>query len=304
MSSLRQVRHPCSDDEAATQQLILEEAHRRMASFPSPREAYDDLFTRTPIPDGMTLEEVDSEGMRGWWVRPPSAPSDRAILYLHGGGYALGSAKAYRGLAGQVASRAVISAFVLDYPLAPENPFPAAYEHASAAVDWLRSQGVEQVAVVGDSAGGGLALAVSNISRGGRAALASVVVFSPWADLALTGDSFMDPATVDPVLQAASCVRTAALYLAAADPRDPRASPLYASFEAVPPLFLQVGSNEILLDDARRYAERVSDIGFAVRLDIYDGFHHVFQRCAADLPSSRLALDDAAAFIADHWSGS
>jgi monoterpene epsilon-lactone hydrolase len=302
---LVETRHVLSDDERQIEQAVLTEIHR-LFSNPTgdQRETYDTLIATTPIADGVALEAVDRDGVSGWWVRPTGAPADRAILFLHGGAYMLGSAKAYRGLASQVAVRAGVAAFVADYPLAPEHVFPAAPEAAAALRRWLgrQGQGVSQVALVGDSAGGGLALSVLADAATTSPAIAAVAVFSPWLDLAMTGASFASPDIHDPIFQPEMLAGPAGAYLAGADPKDGRASPLYAVPEVVPPLLIQVGGDEILLDDARRYALAAADKGGEVRLDIFEGLHHVFQGATKDLPSARRALDAVAAFLSGHWA--
>ncbi|WP_419731051.1 alpha/beta hydrolase fold domain-containing protein [Lichenicola sp.] len=294
--------HPLAAEEQAIEQSVLGAIGRHFAGFQgSMRDAYDAMTAQTPIAGGVTLDPVDRGGIQGWWVRPDGAPGDRAILFLHGGAYALGSATAYRGFASQVAIRAGVSAFVLDYPLAPEHPFPAAHDAALAARRWLGDQGIARLAVVGDSAGGALALTVATDRHADRPAVTAAVVFSPWVDLALAGASFADPATRDRIFQPALLASAAATYLNGADPRDGRASPLYADIDTLPPLAIQVGSDELLLDDARRYAAVAAEKGGEVRLDVFEGLHHVFQRSVLELPTARQALDAAAAFLSRHW---
>ncbi|WP_213763725.1 alpha/beta hydrolase [Caballeronia sp. dw_19] len=299
-----ETRHVLSDDERQIEQTVLAEIHQ-LFSNPTgdQRETYDTLIARTPIADGVTLEAIDRDGVSGWWVRPSGAPADRTILFLHGGAYLLGSAKAYRGMASQVAVRAGVAVFVADYPLAPEHVFPAAPEAAAAVRRWLggQGQGVSQVALVGDSAGGALALSVLGDPTTSPT-IAAVAVFSPWLDLAMTGASFTSPDIHDPIFEPEMLAGPAGTYLAGADPKDGRASPLYAVPEVLPPLLIQVGGDEILLDDARRYAKAAADKGGEVRLDIFDGLHHVFQGSTRDLPTARRALDEVAAFLSRHWA--
>jgi len=299
-----ETRHVLSDDERQIEQAVLAEIHRLFRDpTGNQRETYDVLIAGTPIAEDVTLEAIDRDGVSGWWVRPTGAPADRAILFLHGGAYMLGSAKAYRGLASQVAARAGVAAFVADYPLAPEHVFPAASDAAAALRRWLGGQGISQVALVGDSAGGGLALSVLGDTATTAPAIAAIAVFSPWVDLAMTGASFTSPDIRDPIFfQPAMLAGPAAAYLAGADPKDGRASPLYAVPEVLPPLLIQVGGDEILLDDARRYAQAAADKGGEVQLDVYEGLHHVFQGAAKDLPTARRALDAVAAFLGRHWA--
>jgi len=299
-----ETRHVLPDDERQTEQTVLAEIHQLFSNATgNQRETYDTMIASTPIADGVTLEAIDRDGVSGWWVRPAGAPAHRAILFLHGGGYVLGSAKAYRGLASQVAVRAGVAVFVAEYPLAPEHVFPAASEAAAAVRRWLGSQGVSEVALVGDSAGGGLALSVLGDTATTSPAIAAIAVFSPWLDLAMTGASVASPDVHDPIfIQPEMLGGPAAAYLAGADPKDGRASPLYAVPEVLPPLLIQVGSDEILLDDARRYAQAAAAKGGEVQLDIFEGLHHVFQGATRDLPAARRALDAVAAFLNGHWA--
>lgn len=302
ISSTFETRHALPADERPIEQAMLARIGQLFASFVGTRrEAYDAMTAATPIAAGVTFERVDDVDANGVWARPAGAPADRAILFIHGGAYMLGSAQAYRGFVSQIAARAGVAVFSLDYPLAPEQPFPAAYDAAVAARRWLGTQGVAQIALVGDSCGAGLVLATLGAPVTGSPAVAAVAVFSPWTDLALTGPSITRPETHDPIFQPAILQGAAKAYLGAADPMDPRASPFHGVPDRLPPLLVQVGTDELLLDDARRYAARAAERGGVVRLDVFEGLHHVFQRGAPELPSAGRALDDAAAFIAAHW---
>jgi monoterpene epsilon-lactone hydrolase len=289
-------------DEVPLEAAILAEIAARNEQPPVDRRAgYDAMVARTALAPGVAFTPVDADGVRGVWARPAGAPSSRAILFLHGGGYTVGSAPAYRGLVSQIAARAGVAAFIADYPLAPEAPFPAAYDAARATWRWLGGQGITEVAFVGDSAGGGLVLALLGDPPAGAPRVTSVVAFSPWTDLALTGGTMRDPAQRDPIFGLALFEALAAGYLAGADPRDGRASPLHALPAVLPPLLIQVGSDERLLDDARRYAEAAGARGGEVRLDVYQGLHHIFQHESGTLPSARRALDDVGTFVARHF---
>lgn len=268
------------------------------------RTVYDAFISATPFAEGVSSEQVETASVRGWWVRPSVAQRDGAILYLHGGGYVAGSAKAYRGLASQLAGRTRRAVFVLDYPLAPEATVPAAPNAVMAAYEWLRANGSERIAFVGDSAGGGLALVtLARLAHGSRpsAALAGVA-FSPWVDLAFTGASMKDAQIEDPLLTYPFLQAGARMYLGGADPRDPLASPLFGDLSRLPPLLIQVGSDERLLDDARQYAARAAGAGSPVQLEVWQGMHHVFQINVAELQTSRVALDRAAAFLVEAFS--
>lgn len=296
---------PLTTDEQAAERRLLE----RFALFWSShtnddlRTTYEAFIAGTPLAGGVELEEVTGDGVRGWWVRPQgrTLPVDSVLLFLHGGAYVLGSAAAYRGLASQIAIRARTAVFVLDYPLAPEHPFPAAHDAALAAGRWLAKSGVKRLAVVGDSAGGGLALSVlaSMVHITDVPARTAGVVFSPWTDLSLSGASMTDPSVHDALLTRDYLADSAAKYLGRTAPRDPVASPLFGVPTGLPPLYIQVGSDELLLDDAKRYAARAKEQGAYVRLEVWEGLHHVFPLNVAQLESSRIALDRAAGFLSE-----
>lgn len=301
-TNLRETIYELASTEFETEQaLLLASAQRRAAFTGNAREGYDAMTASTPIIAETMCDEVQSERIRGWWVRPPMAPTDRSILFLHGGAYMLGSAQGYRGFVSQITSRTGIAAFALEYPLAPESPFPSAYDVTLVAWNWLHSQGIEQVAVVGDSAGAGLALAALSGVRNSGVEARSFVGFSPWVDLALTGASFTSREIHDPIFQPQIIANAASTYLAGADPRDGRASPLYAIPTSLPPILIQVGTEELLLDDARRYAVAAAARGGEVQLEIFRGLHHVFQRATEDLASARQAFHNAATFVSTHW---
>jgi epsilon-lactone hydrolase len=272
---------------------------------PDAREAYDGIMEQTPDAPGVSYERDAVGGVRGIWCRPRTAAPGVVILYLHGGAYVLGSAHAYRHLAGQVAARANAVAFAADYRLAPEDRFPAALDDARAAYRGLVEAGARTIAIVGDSAGGGLTLAMLSITReeafagtgvGPRAAVA----LSPWTDLTLTGPSMVERAGDDPILTPAMLATTGASYLQGHDPRDPHASPLYGRLAGLPPIQLHVGTSEVLLDDSRRYVERARREGVEATVHIWEGMPHVFPANVGTLDAAERALDTIGAFLQEH----
>jgi acetyl esterase/lipase len=269
---------------------------------PEAREAYDGIMEQTPDAPGVSYERGAVGGVRGIWCRPRTADPGSVILYLHGGAYVLGSAHAYRHLAGQVAARANAVAFVADYRLAPEDPFPAALDDARAAYRGLVAAGARTIAIVGDSAGGGLALAMLPITQAEALAGTGVgpraaVALSPWTDLALTGPSMEERAGDDPILTPAMLAITSASYLQGHDPRDPHASPLYGRLAGLPPIQLHVGTSEVLLDDSRRYVERAHREGVDATAHIWEGMPHVFPASIGTLDAAERALETIAAFL-------
>lgn len=269
---------------------------------PGGRAAFDDLMERTPLADTVIYEAAEISGIPGWWCRTPDASPDTAILYFHGGAYVVGSAQAYRNFVGQIALRAGINAFIPDYGLAPERPFPAAVDDGEAAYRGLSAAGISKIAIVGDSAGGGLAL-VEAIRMTAAARDRSVphpfaaVAMSPWTDLALTGDTMTIRAEHDPLLTQAALEEARNRYLGATDPKDPRASPIYGDLAGLPPVMLHVGEDEILLADARRIADRIAAAGSVAQLHIWQGMVHVFPANVALLRAAPEALDMIATFL-------
>jgi monoterpene epsilon-lactone hydrolase len=251
----------------------------------------------------LQVEEVTAAGVPAAWAYTDGAPERPVVLYLHGGGYCVGSIVTHCVLAGNIARSAQARALVLDYRLAPEHPYPAAVEDSVAAYDWLLSQGCEpgQVVLAGDSAGGGLVLATLLALRDAGAPLpAAAVCLSPWIDLSLSGQSIAGKAEDDFLLTEDVLRVFAQHYLGDTDPRHPLVSPLYADLSGLPPLLIQVGTSEILLDDARRLAERAQSAGGEVVLDVWDEMVHVWQAYAAFVPEAREAIEQIGAFVIAH----
>jgi monoterpene epsilon-lactone hydrolase len=269
---------------------------------PDGRVAFDEMMGMTPPADDITYEAAEIGGVPGWWCRPPETTRGAAILYLHGGAYVVGSAQAYRNFVGQIAVRAKVDVFVADYRLAPERPFPAAVDDGDAAYRGLVAAGLSRIAIVGDSAGGGLALVTATrmtaAARDGSVPRpAAVVAMSPWTDLALTGDSLTTRAKNDPLLTRLALEQARNSYLVETDPRDSRASPLYGDLTGLPPVMLHVGEHEILLDDARRMADRIAATGSFAELHVWQAMVHVFPANLALLRAAPEALDIIAAFL-------
>jgi epsilon-lactone hydrolase len=265
---------------------------------PHARPMFDDIMKGVAPADNIESEEGVVGGVPGMWVRPQSGPGDRAILYLHGGAYVVGSPRAYVNFVGQMVSRSGIPAFVADYALAPERRFPAAIDDALRAYNGLVEQGIRQIALAGDSAGGGLALALLSQLRNANPAPRAVVAMSPWTDLALTSPSMLSRDAADPIWSAAALAEMARLYLGNADPRNPLASPVYSDRWGFPPVLIHVGDAEVLLDDTLRYAEG-SD---GVEVHVWDGMLHVFPSSAGILDAADAALDSIGQFIASHMT--
>jgi epsilon-lactone hydrolase len=255
-----------------------------------------------PPPDIKRIA-VDAGGVAAEWVVAPVSKPDRHILYLHGGGYVIGSPSLYRHLTWRLAKAAHARLLAIDYRLAPEYPFPAALDDATAAYKWLLKSGADarEIAIIGDSAGGGLVFALLLRCRDdGRVPLpAAVVALSPWTDLALTGASLEENVVADPFLDANGIPPIAEYYLAGADPRNPYASPLYGDPAGLPPALIQVGSDEVLRDDATRMADRLRVAGCEVVLEIWPRMPHVWHLFASVMPEARHAITRIGSFVAE-----
>lgn len=269
---------------------------------PKGRAAFDALMDRTPPASEVDFSKDAVGGVPGWWCKPADCDASAAILYLHGGAYVVGSASAYRHFGSQIAMRANVPLFIADYRLAPEHPFPAAVQDAAAAYHGLRDLHFARIAIVGDSAGGGLALVtaatMAHTARdSAMSSPAAVVAMSPWTDLALTGDSLSTRAARDPLLSRAALERCRDLYLGQAEPIAPCASPLYGDVAHLQPVLFHVGEDEILLDDACRYAKHLGEAEVPVELHVWEGMIHVFQANLAMFAAAREALDGIGVFL-------
>jgi acetyl esterase/lipase len=250
---------------------------------------------------GLNVRRVDEGGVHGEWLEPPSA-GDGVIFYIHGGGYVSCSAATHRPVTTALARLTGLRVFSLDYRLAPEHLYPAALDDTVAAYEWLLArEGVPAgaICVAGDSAGGGLALGcLLRVRDAGLSPPACAACFSPWTDLAGTGASVRRNDGRCALFRTENIEEFAAAYLpAGASPRDPYASPAHADLRGLPPILLQVGSTEILLDDARAVHEKIRAGGGASRLEVYEDLPHGWQMLDGFVPEARLALRQAASFI-------
>jgi len=251
-------------------------------------------------PTDLAYEPVAAGGVRAEWVVPPGASEGRALLYLHGGGYVICSPDTHREMVAHLAKASGCRVLLLDYRLAPEFPFPAAVEDPVAAYRWLLAQDYRPkgLAVAGDSAGGGLTVAALVAFRYlGLPMPGAAVCFSPWTDLACTGETLASKASEDPIVSRPLLEQLAETYLAGADPRSPLASPLYADLRGLPPLLVQVGTAETLLDDSRRLADRCREVGVEVSLEEWEGMPHVWHFFVSFLPEAQQAIARAGQFL-------
>ena len=276
-------------------------------SVATPLEAQREELEATVAPINAQLDAAitpaDLQGIPAEWVAAHDIDVDGVLLFLHGGGFNAGSCKTHRAMAARLARAACVRVLQIDYRLAPEHPCPAAIDDAAQAYRWLLGQGFtpRQIAIGGDSAGGGLALATLLELRDRGAPLpAAAFMISPWVDMALTGESMRTRAQIDPLSSYEGLHAAAQLYLGGRDPRDAQASPLYADPRDLPPLLIHVGDHEVLLSDATRLAERARAVGVQVQLEIWDAMWHVWHAWADDLPEAREAIAQIGAFVRRH----
>lgn len=255
-----------------------------------------------PLSPDVQVEAITAGSVSAEWVRTPGGEDSRVVLYVHGGGYVWGSCASSRVVAATFSRVAQARVLVLDYRLAPEHPFPAAPQDCLAAYQWLLNSGVppEHLVVVGDSAGGGLVLAL--LVKLAQAALpqpAGAVLISPWLDLTLSGASYTTNAETDFMESRDLLLEMRQHYLGAQDPRSPLVSPLFADVSGLPPLLVYAGSDELLVDDAIRLAERLRQVGGAVELQIGEGFWHTWPITATlrPFPEGTQALEHIGAFV-------
>lgn len=261
-----------------------------------------------PATDAATITPVNANGVPGEWVTVPESDSNRRLLYVHGGGYVIGSALTHRRLCEGIARAGGCAVLNLDYRLAPEHPFPAAVEDAIEGLKFVQSNGpdgegaAESTFVAGDSAGGGLTLATLLAARDqGVDQPNAAIGISSWTDLAISGETIQTRADADPLITDSAMVKgMAAQYLGDADAEDPLASPLYADYAGLPPLLLQVGDAEILLSDTTRVTEKARAAGVDVVEEVWDEMFHVWHAFAPMLPEGQAAIDRIGEFINQH----
>jgi monoterpene epsilon-lactone hydrolase len=270
------------------------------------RAGYDGMGLSQGLPEGAVVEDVRIGALSAERVRTPGADGSRALLYLHGGGYMIGSPRSHRHLAAALAARFGAPVLSPDYRLAPEHAFPAAVDDALAAFGFLVDQGVrpERIAIAGDSAGGGLAIAAAIALRDKGAALpGAILALSPWADLTQSGESHRTKAAADPIVATDRLQEMADAYLAGSDAGQPLASPALADLGGLPPLYLQTGSEEILLSDSIALAARAAAAQVEVRVDLVPGQLHVYPYFQAWLSDAREAVADAGAWLKARTGG-
>ena len=273
----------------------------RPVGWPARRKRLDEIGSVWPVADDVRLETVDVNGLEGEWSIAPSSNASRVLLFFHGGGYCSGSLVSHRRMVTEAGRAAGTRTLAIGYRLAPEHPFPAAYEDVLTAWRFLQNQGIaaSNIAIGGDSAGAGLAVELITQLRDAHDELpACAWLVSPWTDLTLSGSTLTTKDAVDPIIHKAYLNELADAYLPAGVERnDPRVSPLFADLNGFPPILIHVGSAETLLDDATRFARIAGAADVAVTLEIWPHMIHAWPLWNAQLEPGRRALASAGAFV-------
>ena len=267
------------------------------------RQRLDALGSRYAVAQDVTVEPVNANGVAAEWTTVPGSASDRVLMFLHGGGYISGSITSHRHMIAEAGRQAGVRSFAVGYRLAPEHPFPAALDDALTAYRFLLSSGIaaENIILAGESAGGGLAVATATRLRdAGDKLPACLWCASPWVDLEMTGRSMDSKASVDPLIQRGYLTELAADYLNGADPAGPMASPLHADLHGLPPMLIQVGSAETLLDDAIRLAGAAGSADVDVRLEVWPDMIHAWHLFYQQVAAGRRSLASVGAYICQH----
>jgi epsilon-lactone hydrolase len=297
--------HPLDPNDAPITAAIraMSRAGKGAPPGPEARKQYDGLIGSVMPPENVMFEADTIGGVPGIWTLPHGLRSEETILHFHGGWFTSGSANAYRNLVGHIAARAGVRAFIPDYRLAPEHPFPAAPEDALASYEGLAKKGARRVVLTGDSAGGNLALGLASRIAGGdahaSATLTGVAVMSPVTDLTLSSPTYETRADADPFFTRPQVAALVGTYLGNADPASPPASPLHGRFAGLPPVRIHAGDDEVLLDDSRRYVDKAVSAGVDARVDVWTGMPHGFVISVGKLKAASLSLDAIGGFIAE-----
>lgn len=284
---------------------LLEKFHKTTEfSVESMREGFDKLGDMDKFPDDVKCEKVDAGGVPAVWISAPEALNERVILYLHGGGYIAGSIKSHKVFAAHLSRKSKTRVLLIGYRLAPEHKFPAAIEDSTQAYRWLVfNEGIlpNNLIIGGDSAGGGLTITtLVKLRDEGDILPAAAVCLSPWTDLALTGDTLITNADIDPLIPAEHVEFMASSYYGNENAKDPLVSPLYADLRGLPPLLIQVGTAEVLLDDSIRIADHAKVAGIDVQLEIWHDMIHIFSFFWAWAPESQQGIEQIGEFIQKH----
>ncbi|HEX2941662.1 MAG TPA: alpha/beta hydrolase [Rhodopila sp.] len=289
---------------AKLREMIL--ARPRASEIAQMRRDADTRGLNFGLASDVKVQPVDANGVKAEWTSTPDADAANAILYLHGGGYVLGSLDSHRHLAAEVGRASGARTLAVDYRLAPEHPFPAPVEDTVAAYRYLLGMGIKpgRIAIAGDSAGGGLVVgAMLAIRDAGLPLPGCGWCISPWVDMEALGQSFTDRAAADPTVQKATIQMMAQWYLGGANPRHPHAAPIHGDLAGLPPLLIQVGSAETLLDDSVALARKAGAADVVVDLQIWPEMIHIWHLYFPMLGAARRAIASGGSFVRDALRG-
>lgn len=288
---------------SAMKKRMAEAAAAPQPDLATTRAGFEAGYASMPIPDGATVTPVDAGGVPAEWVAPPEVEGNRTIVYLHGGGYVVGSLNTHRHVVSRLALAAKARLLNVDYRLAPENPYPAALEDAMSAWQWHLANGGEaaRTAIAGDSAGGGLTIALCMKLRDeGMEQPACATPISPWTDLTFSGDSMTERAERDPMLAGADAlVGMVKAYAHSVDASDPYISPVFGKFEDLPPMMIQVGTEEVLYDDSTRVVKGIESASGSVEFRPWQDMMHVWHLLAGVAPEAEEGIAELAAYIVE-----
>jgi monoterpene epsilon-lactone hydrolase len=296
---IRQGNRKMADPEIAALRALIA-SRPRVMDIEQRRRDINVRGRQFPMPSGVIVESVSAGGVAAEWTLTRDAAGDRAILYLHGGGYVIGSLDSHRHLVAEICRAATTRTLAIDYRLAPEHPFPAAVEDTVAAYRYLLDSGIRpsKIALAGDSAGGGLVVgAMLAIRAAGLTLPGCGWCISPWFDMEALGGSFIDRSAADPTVQKAGILDMARLYLGDTDPRTPFAAPLYGDLHGLPPLLIQVGASETLLDDSICFTRAAGAADTMVELQIWPEMIHVWHLYYPILGVGRRAIAKGGGFV-------
>ncbi len=275
------------------------------ASLPELRGWFEGSMGQMPTVPNTKVTPVTVDGIKSEWVDAPGVRADHAILYLHGGGYVIGSCATHRSLASKLSETSKARVLVIDYRMAPEALYPAAVEDGVKAYRWLLAQGFApaKLAISGDSAGGGLTLATAVALRDADVALPkALAMLSPWTDMTGTSETMTSRAKLDPMVQKEGLVGMAGMYLGGKDAKTPGASPLFADMHGLPSMLIQVGDHEVLLDDSRSLEKKAKAAGVDVTLEVWDEMIHVWHLFHPLLPEGVKALEGIGGYLNKKWA--
>ncbi|MEZ5008866.1 MAG: alpha/beta hydrolase [Chitinophagales bacterium] len=269
------------------------------------RKSFERLSVFTKFPRFVKSEKHEIAGLEAMSFYPKQMNKDRVVLYLHGGAYCAGSVKTHKALIARIARASKCKAIGINYRLAPDYPYPAALEDALSAYNELLAQGHKNIFLAGDSAGGGLCMALMlKLKKQRKPMPKGATLISPWTDLAMTGESIRTKIYNDPLIDPKVLKYFAGLYIGEDSPTNPYISPLYGDLSQLPPILIQVGGNEVILDDSTRLAKKLKKNGCEVELEVWENMFHVWHYLGGVLPESKDAIDSIGSFVKDVYQAS